>query len=424
MKHASLSLIFPLVCGASLGAAQPAAAPSPALETLAEVSGKAREARLKRDVPAWRELANRSLALAPDHPDILISAARANAAAGDEAKSLDLLAQAVRRGAGLDPVRFAEFKSLAASPQFQGITADARRNLVPMPKAVTFADLSDQDSEGITFDPVSRRFFAGTQDGKLLAIGMDGKVSTFASGGGLRQMLGLKVDAARRLLWVVNGRYPEPGAPADAGTGGVRAYNLDSGTLVTSVELDERPVLHGFNDMALAPDGRVYVTDSATHAVYTLAAGARELKLLLRDSRMTFPNGIVLAPDGRTLYVAHVEGISALDLATKTRSLLPVSADGSVNSIDGLLLHDGVLYGVQNSPYMHRIVGAALAADGRSIARVWTVNSRTPAEYLSTTAAIADGYLFVIGGTPMPDVYGGTNPAKPTRKIWRMPLKR
>ncbi len=30
----------------------------------------------------------------------------------------------------------------------------------------------------------------------------------------------------------------------------------------------------------------------------------------------------------------------------------------------------------------------------------------------------------MVGGAPMPDVYGGTNPATPTQRIWRVPLKR
>ena len=417
------------IAGASLAAAQPAAAPPASSETLVEVSTKAREARLKGDVPTWLNFVGKTLQLTPDHPDILISIARANAAAGNKAEALDYLGQAARRGAGVDAVRLPEFKSLAGDPAFEAAASAAKRNLVPLAKASDFADLGDRESEGIAYDPVSRRLFAGTQTGELVAVTMEGKVSTFASGGGLRQMLGLKVDAGRRLLWVVNGRYPDitytdANRPPDAGTGGVRAYNIDSGALVTAVEVDERPALvHGFNDMALAADGTVYLTDSNTHAVYRLAPGGRTLELLLRDARMTFPNGIAIAPDQRTLYVAHVEGISALDPATGARTLLPVRADGSVNSIDGLLLQDGVFYGVQNSPYMLRIVGAALAADGRSIERVWTVNSRTPAEYTQTTATIAGNDLYMIGGTPVPDIYGGTNPAKPVRKIWRVPLR-
>lgn len=422
----------PVLISMALLCSAPAAAqsgPPPAAETLTEVAAKAREARLKGDVPTWLDFVGKTLELTPGHPDILISIARANAAAGNRSEALAYLAEAARRGAGADPVRFAEFKPLAGDAQFEAVAAEIKRNLAPVAKASPFADLADRESEGIAYDPVSKRLFAGSQQGELLAIAMDGKVSTFASGGGLRQMLGLKVDPERRLLWVVNGRYPDitytdENRPADAGTGGVRAYHLDTGALVTAVEVDERPALvHGFNDMALAADGTVYVTDSNTSAVYKLAPGGKSLELVLRDTRMTFPNGIAIAPDQRTLFVAHVEGISALDPATGTRTLLPVPADGSVNSIDGLLLKDGIFYGVQNSPYMHRIVGAALSRDGRSIERVWTVNSRTPAEYSQTTAAIAGGDLYMVGGTPMADVYGGTNPAKPVRKIWKVPLE-
>ena len=408
--------------------AQTAAAPqTTTFDTLAELSTKAREARLKGDVPTWLNYATRTLALTPDHPDILISVARANAAAADRRRAIDHLSQAIRRGAGIDPKRFKEFGLLAGEPEFEAVAEAARRNLVPVAQAELFADIPDRQPEGIAYDPVSQRFFAGSEQGELFAIAMDGKVSKFASGGGLRQVLGLKVDAVRRLLWLANGRYPEPNAgpnaPADMGTGGIRAYNLDTGALVTQAEVDERPVVHGFNDVALAPDGTVYVTDTSTQAVYLLRPGSTQLELLLRDRRMSFPNGIVISGDGRTLYVAHTEGISAINPVTKSRRLLPVPEDGTVTSIDGLLLHNGNFYGVQNSPYMQRIVGAALSPDGQAIVRVWTVSSRTPAEYSQTTATIVGDQLYMIGGTPVPDVYGGTNPAKPTGKIWRVPLR-
>lgn len=419
------------IAAALFSAQAPASAPAKVeqattAETSADLLTKAREARLKRDVPNWLRYATRALALMPDHPDVLVSVARANAAAGNKAQALALLAQAVRRGAGVDPMKFAEFKTLAGDAEFEALAAGGRRNLEPVAKAVTFAELSNGSSEGIAYDPVSRRFFLGTDEGQLLAVTMDGKVTPFGAGTGLRQVLGLKVDAQRRLLWLANGRYPEPGpdAPADMGTGGVRAYNLETGALVVEAELDERPALmHGFNDIALAGDGTVFVTDSNTSAVYKLAPRGKQLELLLRDDAMSFPNGIVLSPDGRTLFVAHAEGISSLDTATRARRLLPLPADGSVHSIDGLLLHRGVFYGVQNSPYMHRIVAAALAPDGRSIDKVWTLNARHPREYLQTTAAIAGDHLYMVGGSPMPDPYGATNPAAPTRKIWRVPLK-
>ena len=416
---------------AGLASAQPAlpASAAEAPETLAEVATKARAARIKGDVPTWLDYATRTLALVPDHPDILMSVARANAAAGNKAAAIAHLERAGRKGAGADPARFAEFKTLSGDPQFETAAATIRQNLVPVAKAVRFADTPQGLSEGIAYDPVSRRLFSGTgeggKEGELYSVGLDGKTATFAKGGGLRQILGLKVDTRRRLLWLVTGRYPEggPTEPADSGTGGVRAYNIDTGKLVTSVEVDERPALqHGFNDIALAADGTVYVTDSNSNAVYRLATGAKTLELLLRDPRMTFPNGLALSNDERTLYVASSEGINAINLSTGTRSLLPVPADGSVNSIDGLLLRDGIFYGNQNTPYLNRIVAAQLAPDGRSITRVWTVNSRTPAEYSHTTATIAGNDLYFIGGAPIADIYGGTNAAQPAPQIWKVPL--
>jgi hypothetical protein len=93
-----------------------------------------------------------------------------------------------------------------------------------------------------------------------------------------------------------------------------------------------------------------------------------------------------------------------------------------VNSIDGLLLREGKLFAVQNSPYMNRVVGIALAPDGSSVERVWTLSSHTPAGLSHTTAAIAGDHLYLVGGTPQADIYGSTNAAKPDFGIWRLPL--
>jgi hypothetical protein len=410
-----------LLTAAAPTLAQPTGNP-PTAESLEQLVGDARAARVKGDVPNWIRLATKVLTLTPDHPDILISVARAHAAGGDKSQSLVALGDAVRRGAAFDPTRYTEFKSFEGDAQFGALVAGAKQNLLAVGKTTRFANLPESESEGIAYDPVSKRFFAGTGKGELLAIDQAGKVSTFASGGGLRQILGIKVDAARRLVWLVTGRYPEPDAPPDGGTGGIRAYNLDSGAIVTTIEVDERPVLHGFNDLALAENGTVYVTDTERNSVYKLVPGGKTLELVLQDSRMSFPNGIVLTPDQRTLYVTHVEGISAIDVATASRRLLQVPVDASVNSIDGLLLHNGQLYGVQNSPYLDRILGIALSPDGTSVQRVWTVSSHTPAGLSHTTAAIAGDHLYMVGGTPKPDIYGGANPTKPDNGIWRVPL--
>jgi len=271
-------------------------------------------------------------------------------------------------------------------------------------------------SEGIAYDPVSRRLFAGT-DGEILQIDADGRVSPFVSGNGLRQVLGIKVDPERRLLWAVSGSFPDvvPGPtppPDDVGTGGVHVYHVDRAERIAAYELNERPLLHGFNDIALARDGTVYVTDSTQAAIYRLGAGASQLERWLQDSRMTLPNGIVLSPDDKRLYVAHVEGVSMIDTASRTRKLLALPANAAVHNIDGLAWHKGSLLGVQASPYFRRIVRIHLADNGTAVNQVSVVNARTP-DYHQTTAAVAGDKLYVVGGSPLPNIYGGP-PATPT----------
>src|SRR5262245_28904920 len=58
--------------------------------------------------------------------------------------------------------------------------------------------------EGIAYDPSSRTFFVGsTYERKIVAVDADGRARDFTSEkqDGLWGLVGMKVDAPRRLLW-------------------------------------------------------------------------------------------------------------------------------------------------------------------------------------------------------------------------------
>ncbi len=396
----------------------------PAAKTLADYNLEARTARLKGDLETWLAAGSEGLKLAPDFPDLLISVSRANGALGRNDEALRLLNEAVQRGAGLEPDRFPEFERIKQEERFLQIAKRAKTNLAPLPRAKTFT-LLPSTSEGIAYDPVSRRLFAGTE-GEILQIDAEGKVSPFVSGNGLRQVLGIKVDPERRLLWAVSGRFPDvpPGPtppPADVGTGGVHVYHLDRAERIAAYELDERPVLHGFNDIALARDGTVYVTDSTQGSIYRLQAGAAQLELWLQDSGLSVANGIVLSPDDKRLYVAHWEGVSVIDTESRARKLLTPPANAAVNGIDGLAWYKGSLLGAHTSPYFRRIVRIHLSDKGTAIDKVTIVNARTP-DYHQTTAAVAGDKLYVVGGSPLPNLYGGPPATEPKPQILGIPL--
>ena len=388
----------------------------------------ARKARQAGDAKTWLAEGQQALAHVPDHPDLLISMARAQAANGHATDAVGLLRQAIERGAGLEVQRVQEFQALPASVELDDLSVRARRNLAAVPRAEVFAVLPDATAqpEGVEYDPATRRVFTGTTHGEILQIDPAGTVSTFVPrGGALREVLGIKVDARRRLLWAATCVYPElfsatQGKP-DAGISGVIAYSLETGKLVQQAWLDERPSLHGFNDLAVARGGDVYVTDTPQNAVYRLHGG--KLSLLFRHPRMSLPNGIVLAPDQRHLYVAALEGLIRFDLRTGMGQPVAVPRDAAVNSIDGLSWHEGALVGVQRSPYLARIVRIELSKDGASVVRTVTLNARSPAEYNQTTVAVGKEWLYAVASAPAIDTSETPLASAPKPQILRIPLE-
>jgi sugar lactone lactonase YvrE len=395
-----------------------------ATPALIDLSMSAREARLAGNHKLWLERGQRVLDLAPDHPDLLMSVARALAANGRFDDAAIRLEDAVRRGAGFDLATFPEFKSAPDTPRLSALRDQALQNMEPVAAPEVFLVLENESlrPEGITWDPVGRQLYFGSLNGEIWRADLNGKLQRFAGpGSGLREVLGLKVDAERRLLWAVTGVFPDliPTGPPkkDVGTTGLHAYDLGSGKRVRDCGLDERPTVHGFNDMALASNGDVYVSNSTDSSIYKLSTNGCKLERILQDHAMSFPNGIALTPDGSRLYVAHVEGISAVDVRTGQRTKLSVPKNAAVNSIDGLVWDGKDLLAIQPTPYLARVARIRLAEDGRSIREVTTMSSRPPPGLNPATGVVVDDHYYMVAG--FPDGFAAPGQPQPRSHILR-----
>jgi sugar lactone lactonase YvrE len=368
---------------------------------------RTREARLAGDNAGWLQNGQRVLALAPDHPDFLISVARAFAANGRASEAMAHLDDAITRGAGFDLSSFPEFKDAAANEELAALRDRALKNRVAIspPEVFVALDKPPLKSEGITYDPTGELLYIGSLTGEVWKVDLKGKLTLFAgANASLREVLGLKVDAKRRLLWFVDGVFPDlfaTGEPKkDVGITALHAFDLRTRTRVRHCLLDERPVLHGFNDLALAGNGDVYVTDSTTSAIYRLPKGECNLEVVMRDDAVTFPNGVVITPDESRLYVAHVEGVSAVDVRTGKRTQLTVPRNGAVNSIDGLTWDGPDLLGIQGTPYLARTARIRLSDDGLAVREVVTMSSRPPLGLNQTTGVVVGRHFYTVGGFP------------------------
>lgn len=349
----------------------------------------------------------------PRHPWLMYQLARAYSLNGRTDEASRLLAGLAEMGLGGDAAGHQDFKALRGAEGWESLSrkiAEARRPLVRGRTAFVIRE-PGLLPEGIAYDPRRRHFYLGSVRGKIARVDAAGRKSDFKAWGedGLESVLGMRVDARRRLLWVCNNTRD--------GAAFVHKYRLDSGRLIKKYALDERPARHQFNDLALTGRGDAYVTDSLGAAVYEIPAGADELRPLARFTPGVYPNGVALSADERRLYVANAEGISVIDLRTKARAALAHPANVAVTGADGLYLYRDGLVAVQNAnPAPDRVIRLSLSADGRRVEAARVVESNHPQYALPTTGVIVGDEFFYVANTQI-DSLGAGGQISPEAKL-------
>lgn len=250
--------------------------------------------------------------------------------------------------------------------------------------------------EGIAVDARTGEAYVGSaSEGHIWRIAPGAaQAELFQTGGavGRQGAFGMKVDPAGR-LWVAGG--PQ---------GSVAVVDLATGA--TRAQLKGPASSHGFiNDLALAPDGHVYVTDSFRPVLFRVRQAldgppTLEPWLDLQATPIRYQpnqfnlNGIVASPDGRWLLaIQSVTGqLWRIDVAARSASEVRVEG-GELRQGDGLVLRGASeLYVVRNAP--NEIARVELSANwesARVVQRIADARFKYP-----TTAAVGPGGLMVV----------------------------
>jgi len=141
-------------------------------------------------------------------------------------------------------------------------------------------------------------------------------------------------------------------------------------------------------------DGTIYLTDTLAHEVYRFNDREHPFEPVRVSRPMLFPNGIALADDGETLYVADQLGVLRVDLKTGAKAEVDPGPRNTVAGIDGLYWHKGSLVAVQNGIGTPRVAVFRLSADGLHV-----VKTTVLANFLSTptTGAVkGDDFYFIV----------------------------
>ncbi|MFJ4189072.1 hypothetical protein [Kitasatospora sp. NPDC089509] len=218
--------------------------------------------------------------------------------------------------------------------------------------------------ETAVWDQAHHRFLVGSlRHGTVSAVGLDGSVHTLVDDPGtLIEIAGLRIDRVHRRILVTNldNGVGERSGPATLGrVAGIAAYDLDTGrrlyyTDLAAVAGDGGS--HLANDIALAPDGTAYVTDSFAPVVYRVDPDGTG-SVLLRDDRLTAApgsyglNGIAYR-EGRLVLGKWDDGtlwqLPLWDPSALRR--VEIADGGALLHLDGIFGRpDGTIAGVTNA---------------------------------------------------------------------------
>lgn len=346
--------------------------------------------------PAIKQIQAR-IAQRPDDPTLyyFLSSFQARAKRFDDATAS--MAKVGELGDGfLAPGEFG-FENLKDHAPFQQLKAGMSRSL-PMATAATVAfRIPDKTfiPEGIAHDKSGDSFYVGSvAQRKIVRIGRDGKVVAFSKpADGLHEVLGMAIDQRKRLLYAVS---TSGVSVQDKPHNSVVRYDLATGAKSAEFIV---PSARQLNDLAIHPDGSLFVTDSALGQVFRIDTASGQHSVFIPTGTLGGTNGIALSADATTLYIAHSTGLARADVATAKVERINSPARQSLAAIDGLYVVDGDLVGIQSVTNPGRVIRISLGR-ANDVSHVETLLSHHhPDIDQPTTGAVVDGSLFLLAAT-------------------------
>jgi hypothetical protein len=251
---------------------------------------------------------------------------------------------------------------------------------------------------GFAYDAVSRRFVIGDVEGRrVVVVGVDTRRAVDmvrAESARFQDVVDLAIDPSRGDLWVTS--------RGTNGEGALHRLQLVSGRplRIHYPPGDAGPVRLGH--LAAARSGRVLVVDELGWRVMAPTAAGTDLRVVAQLS--VRPVSVTLSADRPTAYVAHAEGIVAVDLDKGTSQELRSAVKGATAGFERLRTYRDGLAGVQRvDEGTRRLVFLPLQRRGLAAGEASVLDVALSADPVPPFLAVVDediSYLVPAGVTP------------------------
>ncbi len=321
---------------------------------------------------------------------------------GETREAIELLKECVALQEGFDPSGEPAFSGLKGTKEFDALVERVHRDFPVVAQAHQAFITQEKDlvPEGLTYDSIQNLFYLSSlNQRKIVQINAESRTSDFVPGDQyhLLPVLGIRLDPNDGSVWANS--FEE-----DHGRAELLHFDV-SGKLLGRYSVSF-PGPHGFNDLVVRKSGEVILTDSLSNQVYRFTPASKTFTPLVLHRTLFYPNGIALADDDRTLYVADALGVLSVDLAGGASRDVNPGLRSTLAGIDGLYWHNGSLIAIQNDIGSPRVAAFHLSKDGSRVTQTVVLENRTVFTMLPTTGALRGNDFYFIANSQVDNLNG------------------
>jgi hypothetical protein len=320
---------------------------------------------------------------------------------GETREALALLKECVALREGFDPSGSPEFLGLKGMKEFEDLVTSVHRDF-PEVSGARLAFLTEERDlipEGLAYDQKRNILYLSSLNRrKIVKIDSEGRTSDFvpAEVHKLLPVLGIRTDPTNETIWAASFE--------DSGSTELLHFSSDGGLLGRFSPIGN--LKHGFNDLVVRRNGELIVTDSLSNEVVRFDARTHAFMPLKLHRALFYPNGIALAGDDVTVYVADALGIVKFSLVDGSSRDVNPGPRNTIAGADGLYWYRGHLLAVQNGIGSPRIALFKLSADGTQVVKTTVLENRTQFTLLPTTGAIKGNEFYFIANSQIDNLNG------------------